>query len=126
MSRPSDKSQMKRESVLSRGTLRSSSALIMLAYVVCHLGNHILLLISIPFADKAHHFLIDPWRTIPGTTLLLTAMLAHYANALWSIYVRRSLVMPPWGWWQLGLGLSIPLMLALHLSSTRISEIELR
>lgn len=125
MSRPSNKSQMKRECALSRGMLRSSSALIMLVYVTCHLGNHILLLISIPFADRAHHFLIDPWRTIAGTTLLLTAVLAHYANALWSIYVRRSLVMPRWGWWQLGLGLSIPLILMLHLSSTRISEVEL-
>jgi len=97
----------------------------MLAYVICHLGNHILLLISIPFADAAHRFLIDPWRTIPGTTLLLTALLAHYGNALWSIYMRRSLALPRWGWWQLGLGLSIPLVLLLHVSATRLSEVEL-
>src|SRR5580658_5954027 len=115
---------MKVERVLSRGKVRSTSALVMLAYVICHLGNHILLLISIPFADEAHHFLVDPWRTIPGTALLLTAALAHYANALWSIYVRRRLVLPRWGWWQLGLGLSIPPILLLHLASTRISEVE--
>ena len=108
----------------SRGTLRSTSALIMLAYVIGHLGNHILLLISIPFANLAHHFLIDPWRTVPGTALLLTAVLAHYGNALWSIYIRRSLTLPRWGWWQLGLGLSIPLILLLHLSATRLSELE--
>jgi adenylate cyclase len=97
----------------------------MLAYVICHFGDHIMLLISIPFADDAHHVLIDPWRTAPGTALLLTALLTHYANALWSIYVRRSLVLPRWGWWQLGLGLSIPMMLSLHLASTRLSEVEL-
>ena len=115
---------MRNKRLLSRGTVRSTSALVMLAYVICHLGNHILLLISIPFADEAHHFLVDPWRTIPGTALLLIAVLAHYANALWSIYMRRSLIMPHWGWWQLGLGLSIPLILLLHLASTRISEVE--
>ncbi len=94
----------------------------MLTYVVCHLSDHVLLLISIPFADAAHRLLIDPWKTTPGTALLLTAILAHYANALWSITIRRTLVMPRWGRWQLGLGLSIPLILLLHLSGTRISE----
>lgn len=97
----------------------------MLAYVVCHLGNHILLLISIPFADAAHHVLEDPWRTTLGTALLVTAVLSHYANALWSIYVRRRLVLPRWGWWQLGLGLSLPLVLLLHVASTRLSELAL-
>lgn len=108
---------------MTRGTIRSVSAAIMLAYVICHLGNHILLLISIPFADAAHHILIDPWRSYPGTVLLVTALLAHYVNALWSIYIRRSLALPRWGWWQLGLGLSIPLILLLHVASTRLSEI---
>ena len=97
----------------------------MLAYVIGHLGNHILLLVSIPFADAASRVLIAPWQTVPGTVLLLTALLAHYANALWSIYLRRSLVMSRWGWWQLGLGLSIPLILLLHIASTRLSEIAL-
>ena len=97
----------------------------MLTYVICHLGNHILLLISIPLADQAHHYLIDPWRTVPGTTLLLSALFAHYGNALWSIYMRRGLALPRWGWWQLGLGLSIPLVLLLHVASTRLSEIAL-
>lgn len=55
-------------------------------------------LISIPFAGRAHHFLIDPWRSVAGTVVLLTAVLAHYANALWSIYVRRSLRLARWGW----------------------------
>jgi len=116
---------MKSGRVFSRGTVRSVSAAIMLAYVICHLGNHILLLISISFADEAHHFLVDPWRTTFGTVLLLTSVLAHYLNALWSIYMRRVLVLPRWGWWQLGLGLFIPLILLLHLSSTRFSEVEL-
>ena len=110
---------------MNRGAIRSSSALVMLAYVVCHFANHICLLVSIPLADAAHHYLIDPWRSYVGTALLLTALFAHYANALWSIYVRRHFRLSRWGWWQLGLGLSIPLFLALHISATRMSEYEL-
>jgi adenylate cyclase len=115
---------MTRDQLWSRGTLRSTSALVMLAYVICHLGNHMALLISVPFASNLHQYLIGPWRTVPGTTLLLTAFLAHYGNALWSIYMRRSLALPRWAWWQLGLGLSIPLILLLHVSDTRLSEID--
>ena len=43
-------------------------------------------------------------------------------NALWSIYVRRYLRLSRWEWWQLGLGLCIPLLLMLHVTSTRIAE----
>jgi adenylate cyclase len=92
--------------------------------VVCHFCNHIFLLVSIPLAGEAHRVLLEPWRSLPGTALLFAAMAAHYANALWSIYSRRSLALPRWGWAQLGLGLCIPLLLPLHLSSTRLSEIE--
>ncbi|HEY1720182.1 MAG TPA: adenylate/guanylate cyclase domain-containing protein [Magnetospirillaceae bacterium] len=110
---------------MNRGLIRSSSALVMLAYVICHFADHICLLVSIPLADTAHHYLIDPWRTSVGTALVCTALAAHYANALWSIYVRRHLRLSRWGWWQLGFGLSIPLFLALHIAATRLSEYEL-
>lgn len=107
-----------------RNFIRSTSALVMLTYVICHFGDHIMLLISIPLADQAHHFLIDPWRTLLGTALLSISILAHYSNALWSIYTRRSFRLARWGWWQLGLGLSIPLLLSLHLATTRFTEAE--
>ena len=107
-----------------RAGLRSTGALIMLGFVICHFGNHILLLVSIPTAIAAHHFLIDPWRTVIGTTILLSGFAAHYGNALWSIYVRREFRLTRWGWWQLCLGLLVPLLLCLHLSETRIQEIQ--
>src|SRR5205814_2353364 len=40
----------------------------------------------------------------------------------WSIYVRRSLRLTRWQWAQLGFGLCIPLLLALHIASTRLAE----
>ena len=105
-----------------RARLRLTSALILLAFVVCHLSGHSLLLISQPFAEEGLAALMKPWRTPFGTALLAGAFLVHYANALWSIYERRSLRLNTWEWAQLGLGLCIPALLALHIASTRLAE----
>jgi adenylate cyclase len=105
-----------------RNNLRLASGLVLLAFVVCHLTAHSFLLISLERAGSALDVLMYPWRTAIGTTILLSALLIHYLNALWSIYVRRYLRLSRWEWWQLGLGLCIPLLLMLHVTSTRIAE----
>src|ERR1700738_1824488 len=63
-----------------------------------------------------------PWRSVLGTTILVSALLIHYLNALWSIYVRHYLRLSRWEGWQLGLGLCIPLLLMLHVAGTRVAE----
>jgi adenylate cyclase len=105
-----------------RNNLRLVSALVLLAFVVCHLTAHAFLLISFERAESALNILMYPWRTALGTAALGLALLAHYLNALWSIYVRRYLRLSRWEWWQLGLGLCIPLLLMLHVTSTRVAE----
>jgi adenylate cyclase len=94
----------------------------MLAFVVCHLTAHAVLLISFEKADAVLTFLMAPWRTWTGTGILAAAVLVHYANALWSIYIRRSLRLTRWEWAQLTLGLCIPVLLIAHVVSTRIAE----
>jgi adenylate cyclase len=105
-----------------RGNLRLVSALVMLAFVICHLTAHILLLVSLDVADSALRILMAPWRSDIGTAILATAVSVHYLNALWSIYVRRYLRLTTWEWWQLGLGLCIPPLLMLHVTGTRVAE----
>ena len=105
-----------------RRNLRLSSALVLLSFVICHLSAHCLLLISFEDAEATRNALMYPWRTWIGTGLLLTAFLVHYSNALWSIYVRRSLRLSRWEWTQLSLGLCIPLLLMFHVMATRIAE----
>jgi len=105
-----------------RARLRLTSALVLLAFVVCHLSAHSLLLLSQAFAEEGLAALMRPWRSTPGTALLVTAFLVHYANALWSVYERRSLRLNAWEWVQLGLGLCIPALFALHIASTRLAE----
>jgi adenylate cyclase len=105
-----------------RGWLRLGSALTMLTFVTCHLTAHAFLLVSLEAAETARTILMWPWRNLVGTTVLIGAFLIHYANALWSIYARRSLRLNRWEWTQLGLGLSIPPLLMLHVVGTRIAE----
>jgi adenylate cyclase len=106
----------------ARSTLRPLSAVVLLTFVVCHLTNHSLLLVSVALANAGHQWLIDPWRTDAGSAVLLTAALMHYGNALWSIYVRRHLRLSRWEWAQLLLGLSIPPLLMMHVTGTRFAE----
>ncbi|HEY5899866.1 MAG TPA: adenylate/guanylate cyclase domain-containing protein [Burkholderiales bacterium] len=106
-----------------RSRLRLASALVLLTFVLCHLSAHIVLLVSLPVAEGTLTALMRPWRTDAGTALLASAFLVHYANALWSVYERRSLRLKAWQWTQLGLGLCIPLLLALHVASTRLAEL---
>jgi adenylate cyclase len=105
-----------------RSNLRLASGLVLLAFVICHLTAHSLLLTSIDRAEVGLEILMYPWRTGIGTALLTAALLVHYVNALWSIYLRRSLALSRWEWTQLALGLAIPALLMTHVMSTRIAE----
>jgi adenylate cyclase len=106
---------------LSRSSLRLTSALVMLAFVICHLTAHSFLLVSLETAGKVLDFLMFPWRTLAGTVLLTAAFVVHFSNALWSIYIRRSLRLIRWEWAQLLLGLCIPALLIPHVAATRVA-----
>ena len=105
-----------------RSNLRLVSALVMLAFVICHLTAHCLLLVSLEAAEATRKALMYPWRTWIGTVLLSTAFFVHLSNALWSVYIRRSLRLARWEWAQLALGLCIPALLIPHVVSTGIAE----
>ena len=104
-----------------RRNLRLASALVMLAFLICHLSAHGVLLVSFERAETALTILMYPWQTVIGTGLLLSALLVHYANALWSIYLRRTLRLSGWEWAQLSLGICIPLLLMAHVIGTRVA-----
>jgi adenylate cyclase len=105
-----------------RSNLRLGSGLILLAFVICHLTAHSFLLISFERADAALDILMSPWRSPLGTAILVAAALVHYVNALWAIYIRRTLRFSRWEWAQLAFGLCIPVLLMSHVVSTRIAE----
>ena len=107
---------------LWRARLRLISGLVMLTFVISHLTAHWFLLISVEDAETVLTVLMSPWHTLVGTGILVAAFVVHYSNALWSIYIRRSLRITGWELAQVALGLCIPFLLMVHVVGTRIAE----
>ncbi|MEM9278206.1 MAG: adenylate/guanylate cyclase domain-containing protein [Pseudomonadota bacterium] len=101
------------------GNLRLISGLVLFIFVLGHFFNHMLGIVSLRAMDEAWYYTIEPWRTLPGTILIVSALLVHASLAVWGLYVRRSLRMKSWEVAQLILGFLIPLLLAAHVTSTR-------
>jgi adenylate cyclase len=102
------------------GRFRLYSGLILFAYLVGHLANHALGVISLEAMNAGMRFTIEPWRTLPGTVLLAGGALVHVFTALRSLYLRRTLRMPAWQLTQTVLGLLIPFALIGHVLATRV------
>lgn len=102
--------------------LRLGSGLIMMTFVVMHLGNLSLGLISPEAADAARPSFLAVWRNPVGTTLLYGSIVVHVVLVLRSIYVRRTLVMPAREAAQIIFGLLVPVLLVEHVAGTRIVE----
>ncbi len=99
--------------------LRLITGLILFVYVTTHLLNHTLGLISYQAMEEGRQWFLVLWRNPLGTLALYGALLTHFALALWAIYDRRNLRYGIGEGVQLALGISIPLLLALHIVGTR-------
>jgi adenylate cyclase len=102
--------------------LRLASGLVLFVFVLGHLANHALGLISLEAMNRGTALSIGPWRTLPGTVLLASAAAAHVAVALISLYRRRTLTLRRWEAAQIALGLAIPILLAQHIAGTRLAH----
>ncbi|AJC81704.1 adenylate/guanylate cyclase protein (plasmid) [Rhizobium etli bv. phaseoli str. IE4803] len=111
--------------IFSERTIRRArlgSGLVIFTFVLLHLSNHALGLISLSAADKARYLFIGIWRNPVGTAVFYSSVLIHMALVLRAIYMRRSLVMPKGETAQTLLGLLIPLLLIDHVIGTRIGH----
>ncbi|MCC6470013.1 MAG: 2Fe-2S iron-sulfur cluster binding domain-containing protein [Alphaproteobacteria bacterium] len=99
---------------------RVASGAVLFSYVALHLLNHSLGLVSLQAAADALLWLRAFWRSVPGTVALYGALLVHGSLALWAIYQRRRLRMPPAEWARLILGLAIVPLMALHVTAMRL------
>jgi adenylate cyclase len=97
--------------------LRTISGLVLFAYVLSHMLNHSLGLVSLEAMDRWRGVL--SWQFGGAWIVLLVAALVHIGHALWSLYDRRVMRMPAWQFMQLLLGLSIPFLLIEHVLGTR-------
>ncbi|MFW8609167.1 adenylate/guanylate cyclase domain-containing protein [Rhizobium beringeri] len=111
--------------IFSERTIRRArlgSGLVIFIFVLLHLSNHAIGLISVTAADKAAHLFLAIWRNPLGTAIFYSSVLTHIALVLRAIYMRRSLVMPKGEMAQIVLGLMIPLLIMDHVIGTRIAH----
>jgi adenylate cyclase len=105
----------------SERSIRLTAGLIMFTYATCHLISHATGLFLLDSIERiGHDIILAPWRTPFGLSLLLAAFLTHLGLGLWALYRRRHLRMPAIEAFQLGLGLTIPLLLAPHVTDARL------
>jgi adenylate cyclase len=104
------------------GRLRLWSGYVLFFYVVTHLLNHALGLISLRVLEEGRHWFAFVWSNPAGLTVLYGALFGHFCLALWSLYRRRALKLSRWEWTQWILGASIIPLGVIHVVGTRLAE----
>lgn len=102
--------------------LRSATGILLLIFILTHLINHGLGLISMDAMESGRRVFAAVWRHPIGQLALYGSLLLHLFIALRSLSQRRSLRLPPWEWAQLGLGLLIPILLIDHVAGTVVNR----
>jgi adenylate cyclase len=104
------------------GRLRLWSGYVLFFYVVTHLLNHALGLISLRVLEVGRTGFVFIWHNPVGQIVLYGALFTHFSLALWSLYRRRALKLSPWEWTQWALGALIIPLGALHVVGTRLAH----
>ncbi|HIC80130.1 MAG TPA: adenylate/guanylate cyclase domain-containing protein [Kiloniellaceae bacterium] len=102
--------------------LRLISGLVLFGYVLTHLLNHALGLISFDALEAGGAVFTAFWRSWPLTILLYGALLVHLALALVAIFARERLMMEPAEALRYLMGVLIVPLAALHVLGTRFTH----
>jgi len=94
------------------------AGLIVAAYVIPHMLNHALGLVSLDAMEAARRIVHIVWIGPVGEAILFAAFLTHFFLALWTLYTRSTLRMPAWEAIQILLGLLIFPLLLVHIVGT--------
>lgn len=100
------------KAIVSR--LRSVTGIVILAYVVVHMGNHMAALVSISFADAMLDVIRSIIRISVISIILYASLFIHAGLGIYSLVSKRSLRMRKLDWIQLATGLLIPWILIGH------------
>ncbi len=102
--------------------LRLISGLVLFGYVLTHLLNHALGLVSFDALEAGGRVFSAFWRSWPLTILLYGALLVHLALALVAIFARERLMMEPAEALRYLMGVLIVPLAALHVLGTRFTH----
>ena len=100
--------------------VRLISGLILFAYVLTHFVNHGLGIVSIAAMEAMLSVVYPIWSYPPVTFVLYGALVIHMTLALYALWQRRLLTLSVHETVQYVLGFSVPLLLAEHVTNTRI------
>src|SRR5512136_2455181 len=76
--------------------VRLWSGLVLIAYLVTHLANQALGLISLETMETGRVWSVALWRNPVGTAALYAAVLIHAVLSLWTVYQRHHFRLPFW------------------------------
>ena len=100
--------------------VRIATGLVLFAYIFSHFFNHALGNISYATMEAWLQYHIWFWRITVVNFVLYAAAITHAGLGLWALYQRRHFRYTFAEITQLALGLSIPLLIALHLAAVRL------
>src|SRR5215475_5585689 len=102
--------------------VRLVCGLVLFTYLISHFLNHALGNISLDaLADGVYYHTLF-WQFLPVAILFYTAALLHSALGIWALYQRRQFSWRAMEPLQLLLGLSIPLLVAVHVIGVRLAQ----
>ena len=104
------------------GRLRLWSGYVLFFYVVTHLLNHALGLISLRVIEAGRIWFVFIWHNPLGQAVLYGSLFLHFFLALWSLYRRRALKLSRWEWAQWALGVLIVPLGVMHVVGTRLAH----
>ena len=102
--------------------IRLWTGLILFVFVIGHLFNQALGLISLAAMDQARSWSVWLLRNPIGTVVLYGSLILHFVTALWAVFQRRSLRMPRVDLAQIILGLSISPLAVGHIAASRLAH----
>lgn len=101
---------------------RSLSGAVLFAFILTHLVNHALMLVSLDAAETGQEWFFALWRHGVGAAVLYGAFLTHIGVNLIGLYRRQNWRLPAWQFAQIALGLLIPVLLIDHVVGTRAAN----
>jgi len=118
----SDESNFSKKWPLIERRVRIVTGLVITAYIIPHLFNHMLGLISLEAMETVRPYLASFWQWLPVWWVLPTVLVIHPAFSLMAVFRRSTLRMPAAELSQILLGLAVPLLLLGHIVSTRVTR----
>lgn len=102
--------------------VRIVTGLVIAVYVIPHLFNHMLGLVSFEAMETVRPVLASFWQWTPIWWVLPTVLIIHPVFSMMALCRRSTLRMPPAEFSQILLGLAVPLLLLGHIVATRVTR----